>query len=180
MLMVAVAAISYSCNAGNNETKESEENPAKAATEEATKVEHTDAAPKSENTAANPASGSAETKATADMCACMNASLKDVSPRVQQVFIRAGTSERPLDVLRNEVVAMSDKEQEELMVQLQRFSSDPELQNCSGKLLRKYGLDPDDRATQERILQAAKNNKDCELVQALIKIGMQQQTGTGN
>jgi hypothetical protein len=122
----------------------------------------------------------AETKATVEMCACMNASLKDVSPRVQQVFIRAGNSERPLDVLRNEVVAMSDKEQEELMVQLQHFSSDSKLQDCSGTIFRKYGLDPDDKATQERILQAAKNNKNCELVSALIKIGMQQQTANGN
>lgn len=178
--MIAIAAFVYSCNSNNNTVDRKVKTTGTAQTvdmSEAQKVTTESEKKKNETTTATQ---TAESKAAAEMCACMNASLKDVSPRVQQVFIRAGNSERPLDVLRNEVVAMSDKEQEELMVQLQRFSSDPKLQDCSGTILRKYGLDPDDEATQKRILQATKNNKDCELVSALVKIGMQQQTGNGN
>lgn len=125
---------------------------------------------------------SSEAKATAELCSCINSSLKGMSPKVQNIFIRAGNSDRPLQVLQNEIVTISDAEQMELFEQLQRFSSEPQLQKCSDDIRKKYGLDDNDRQAQERFLQAAKANKDCELVHALIKIGMQQQPGaqTGN
>lgn len=123
---------------------------------------------------------SAEAKAMAEMCACINSSLKGMSPKVQQIFIRAGNSDRPLQVLQNEIVTISDTEQMELFEQLQRFSSQPQLQKCSDEVRKKYGFDDNDRQAQERFLKAAKANKDCELVYALIKIGMQQQAGVSS
>lgn len=179
-LVVVSTAFCYSCQSNTVTVEKKNETNNTVQTVDVPKDEKVTAEPEQTKIEAATGAQTSESKAAAEMCACMNASLKDVSPRVQQVFIRAGNSERPLDVLRNEVVAMSDKEQEELMVQLQRFSSDPKLQDCSGTIFRKYGLDPDDKTTQDRILQATKANKDCELVSALVKIGMQQQTGNGN
>ena len=179
-LTLVSTTLIYSCNSNDNVVDKKEGQPGTTQTISVPQEEKATAESEPMKKDTGMVKETAETKATSEMCACMNASLKDVSPRVQQVFIRAGDSERPLDVLRNEVVAMSDKEQEELMVQLQRFSSDPKLQDCSVTIFRKYGLDPDDKATQERILQAAKKSKDCKLVSALVKIGMQQQPGNGN
>ncbi|RYZ62012.1 MAG: hypothetical protein EOO14_03540 [Chitinophagaceae bacterium] len=164
-------------------------------TPEATKVEETtnvsptatvpDTAAKTLDTAVakkTTKAQSSEAKATAELCDCINSSLKGMSPKVQNIFIRAGNSDRPLQVLQNEIVTISDAEQMELFEQLQRFSSEPQLQKCTDDIRKKYGLDDNDRQAQERFLQSAKANKDCELVYALIKIGMQQQPGaqTGN
>ena len=123
---------------------------------------------------------SSEAKATDEMCACINSSLKGMSPKVQQIFIRAGGSDRPLQVLENEIVTISDVEQMELLQQLQRFSTEPQLQKCSDDIRKKFGLDDKDSKAQERFLKVAKANKDCELVYALIKIGMQQQAGVSS
>jgi hypothetical protein len=176
VLMLLSTAFGYACNSDTNKATLKEELAEKPQINETHHDEKTASVPKAKDTNAKTVVLTAEEKATAEMCDCVNASLKYVSPRVQQVFIRSANSERPLEALRKEVAAISDKEQEELMVQLQRFSSDPQLQDCTGKIFRKYGLDPDNKVTQEKVLQAAKNNKGCELVHALIKIGMQQQT----
>lgn len=175
-LLLAASFFTYSCNSGGNTVTKKEEtaDTSRIAAEEK-QVEIKEPAKAEKTTVAE----NAEARATAEMCDCINASLKNMSPKVQQIFIRAGNSERPLQVLQNEIVTISDKEQEELFMQLQRFSTDPKLQNCSEDIRKKYGLNPDDKASQDRILQYAKNNKDCELVYALIKIGMQQQLDPG-
>jgi hypothetical protein len=178
-LIVAGAAIGYGCNPGNNKASQKEENSVVSDTV-ATNDEKVDAESQPEKNNADAIVETTEAKAAAEMCSCVNASLKDMSPRVQQTIIRAGNSEKPLQVLQNEVVAFSDKEQDELLIQLQRFSDDPQLQNCSEKIGRKYGLNANDKASQEKLLQATKNSKDCELVHALIKISLQQQTEAGN
>ncbi|MDQ3279324.1 MAG: hypothetical protein M3Q06_13425 [Bacteroidota bacterium] len=172
LLLIAMTA-AYSCNSGNNTAKKEETSQSSQTTVSEKKIgEKVPAEEKTTATASN-----TEAKATAEMCDCINSSLKSMSPKIQQIFIRAGSSERPLQVLQNEIVTISDKEQEELFTQLQRFSTDPKLQNCSEDIRKKYGLNPEDKAAQDRVLQHAKNIKDCELVYALIKIGMQQQSG---
>lgn len=183
LLFLAVSTLlTYSCNSGTETKAEAKEEKTGVEKTEVT----TNAKPESTDSAVVDNSGkkavkpeSSEAKATAEMCACINSSLKGMSPKVQKIFIRAGNSDRPLQVLQNEIVTISDQEQMELFEQLQRFSTEPQLQKCSDDIRKKYGLDDNDKAAQERFLQAARANKDCELVYALIKIGMQQQPGAG-
>ncbi|HEV7334229.1 MAG TPA: hypothetical protein VGN63_24565 [Flavisolibacter sp.] len=178
ILLTAGSLVMYSCNSGNkteasNVEEKTELSQAEVPTE--SEKDKKDTAVSQKTVVAE----SAESKATAEMCACINSSLKGMSPKIQQIFIRAGNSERPLQVLQNEIVTISDQEQMELFEQLQRFSTEPQLQKCSEDIRKKYGLDDNDKAAQERVLREARVNKDCELVYALIKIGMQQQPGAG-
>ncbi|MBB1284218.1 hypothetical protein HRH25_07530 [Flavisolibacter sp. BT320] len=182
LFITASVLFTYSCTSGTNSKAETSEEKTVAGQTIDTNSEmpgknDTLAHKKVETKTVKPES--TESKATAEMCACINSSLKGMSPKIQQIFIRAGNSDRPLQVLQNEIVTISDREQMELFEQLQRFSSEPQLQKCSDDIRKKYGLDDNDKAAQERFLQAARANKDCELVYALIKIGMQQQTGAG-
>jgi hypothetical protein len=177
-LLISVSALVVSCNSAGNVESKKGDTAAHSNGGEVQKKDTLPVMPSGKIAGGNIAANTTEAKATAEICDCVNSSLKDISPRVQQIFIRAANSERPLQALQNEIVTISDKEQEELFVQLQRFSSDPQLQNCSEEIGKKYGMNPDDKAAQEMVLQAAKNNKDCQLVYALLKIGMQQQPGT--
>lgn len=178
MLLAAGCFLMLSCHAGNN--------PGPGKGEEKPETVRADAAPGKKEplkdtvvAQSKPKPGRAEAKATAEMCACINSSLKGMSPKIQKIFIRAGNSDRPLQVLQDEMVTISDQEQMELFEQLQRFSTEPQLQKCSDDIRKKYGLDDQDNKAREKILQAARANKDCELVYALIKIGMQQQASDG-
>lgn len=182
ILFLAVSSLlTYSCHSGTDtkaEAKDEKTEVGKTGETGTAEPEKIDSAVVEipDNKATKPVSN--EAKATAEMCACINSSLKGMSPKIQQIFIRAGNSDRPLQVLQNEIVTISDQEQMELFEQLQRFSTEPQLQKCSDDIRKKYGLDDNDKAAQERFLQAARANKDCELVYALIKIGMQQ-SGAG-
>lgn len=183
ILFLAVnSLLTYSCSSGTNTNAEAREEKAEMGKTDVTKTAETGkndsvSLETSVTKLAKPESN--ESKATAEMCACINSSLKGMSPKIQKIFIRAGNSDRPLQVLQNEIVTISDQEQMELFEQLQRFSTEPQLQKCSDDIRKKYGLADNDKAAQERFLQAARSNKDCELVYALIKIGMQQQPGAG-
>jgi hypothetical protein len=182
LFLTASVLFTYSCTSGTDSKAETSEEKTVAdktvdANSEIPAINDTLVQENVETKTVKPES--TEAKATAEMCACINSSLKSMSPKIQQIFIRAGNSDRPLQVLQNEIVTISDQEQMELFEQLQRFSTEPQLQKCSDDIRKKYGLDDNDKAAQERFLQAARANKDCELVYALIKIGMQQQTGAG-
>lgn len=157
-LLLTGAAFILSCNA--NDTKTAEKT-----TTETTKKETTS------NT-----EGNTETKATAELCSCVNTFLADMSPKVRQILIEASKSENPVQVLTSELQKVtSEEEQLRLAREFERFENDQQLQKCSDDIKKKYNLDENNKESQQRVLKAAEENKECEVVYALMKIGMQQQ-----
>jgi hypothetical protein len=163
-VLVALATVGLGCNANENKTAEQEQT--------------TTAAPDAKNSPA-PA-GDNETKATAELCACVNNYLADMSPKVKQILIDASKSENPVVVLTTELQKIrSEEEQQQLAREFQKFENDQQLQQCSEDVKRKYNLDENDLKSRDRLLTAAEQNKDCEVVYALMKIGQQQGIGAG-
>jgi hypothetical protein len=118
--------------------------------------------------------GGQEKKATAELCDCVNASLTGMSPKVRQILIDASKSANPVVVLTTELQKInSEEEQERLATEFQKFESDPAIQRCSDDVTKKYGIDENNKESQQKVLKAAAENKACEVTYALMKIGLQ-------
>ena len=118
--------------------------------------------------------GGQEKKATAELCDCVNASLTGMSPKVRQILIDASKSANPVVVLTTELQKInSEEEQERLATEFQKFESDPAMQRCSEDVTKKYGIDENNKESQQKVLKAAAENKACEVTYALMKIGLQ-------
>lgn len=120
----------------------------------------------------------AEEKAVAELCNCINNAMGKVNPRVRQIFIKAGNSKEPLMTLQTELQKVTNpEEQQQIADQFMAISADPQMQNCSESTRKKFGIDDNDNAAQNRVMRAAEKNKDCEVVYALMKIGIQTEGG---
>lgn len=117
-----------------------------------------------------------EAQATAELCACVNSFLADMSPKVRQVIINASKSSTPLQTLSNELQQVQGAaEQERLIRELEKFESNSQLQRCSESIKEKYKLDENNEASRDKVLQAAREDKDCEVLYALMTIGLEQE-----
>lgn len=122
-----------------------------------------------------------EAQATEELCNCINGSLNNMDPKVRTIIVKAGESSEPIQVLQSEMLKITDKEQQQKIAnEFRRFESDPQLQTCSEKIKKKFGFNDADQASQGKILEAARQNKNCDVVYALMKIGMQQQASEGD
>jgi hypothetical protein len=123
-----------------------------------------------------PATSDKESAAIAELCTCVNSFLNDMSPQVRAVIVKAGKSSTPLQTLATEMQQIKGiEEQERLIREFDRFESDTQLQRCSESIKKKYNLDENDPASREKVLKAAGEKKECEVVYALMKIGMEQE-----
>lgn len=117
-----------------------------------------------------------ESKATSELCACVNTYLVDMSPQVRQVIVNAGKSSMPLQTLAYQLQQVKGTaEQEQLLRELEKFESNPQLQRCADGIKQKYSLDDTNPNAWEKVLKAAGENKDCEVLYALMKIGLAQE-----
>lgn len=117
-----------------------------------------------------------ETKAATELCACVNSYVADMSPKVRQILIDASKSANPVVVLTTELQKVkSEEEQQRLGKEFEKFANDQQLQNCSANLKKKYNLDENNKESRDKILKAAEQNKECEVLYALMKIGIQQE-----
>lgn len=160
-LLVAGTTLPYSCNTtGNNEkTKAVKETPAEK-----------DVA---ETTLSKP---NAEEQAAAEMCTCFNKALSSMNPAVRKIIVDAGHSNDPIAALQTALQKLAGTEgEQEIAQEFQQFENDPQLQQCADQIKNKYHLDDKDKTAQEKILKAAEKNQDCEVVYALMKIGLQQE-----
>jgi hypothetical protein len=122
---------------------------------------------------------SKESLAVAAFCPCVNSSLADMSPKVRRIVAEAGRHPQPLKVLGTELEKVtSAEEQNRLIREMERFQYDPVLQQCSENLKKQYQLDENDPATRDRLMEAAEENKECELVYALMRIALEQEKQT--
>lgn len=165
-LLIASAVFAFSCNANDSKTT--------------TTLTDT-AANQTAKPITKPATVSdKETQATAELCKCVNDYMGNMSPKVKEILIAAGKSENPVVVLTTELQKIrSEEEQQNLAREFQQFENNTQLQTCSEDVKKKYNLDEKDLQSRDRILKAAEKNKDCELVYALMKIGIQQERQAG-
>jgi hypothetical protein len=97
-----------------------------------------------------------------------------MSPKVRQILIDASKSANPVVVLTTELQKInSEEEQERLATEFRKFESDPAMQRCSDDVTKKYGIDENNKESQQKVLKAAAENKACEVTYALMKIGLQ-------
>lgn len=117
-----------------------------------------------------------ESQATAELCTCVNSLLNDMSPQVRKIIVKAAQSSTPMQTLATELQGVKGTaEQERLFREIEKFENDLQLQRCSESIKQKYNLDENDKASTEKILKAASENKDCEVMYALMKIGLEQE-----
>ncbi len=160
LMLLAGATLSFSCNSNDTGTKKITTEKEAVANKKAGK-----AIPPSK-----------EAQATAELCDCVNTFLADMSPKVKQILINASKSDNPVQVLTTELQNVnSAEEQQRLAREFERFENDQQLQKCSDNIKKKYNLDENDKAAQQRVMKAAEENKNCEVLYALMKIGMQQE-----
>lgn len=173
-LLAAGMVLCVSCNDGAKSAKE-ETVPAGARPDT---ISATAGNSNKEGTTTAPASdaGNREEEATAEMCTCINSALANMSINIKKIIVKAGNSQDPQAVLEQELMKISNpQEQQRVAAEFQQFQNDTQLQQCSDRIRIKYNLDDKDEAAQQKIMKAAAANKDCEVVYALMKIGMQQQ-----
>lgn len=164
-LFIGSAVFAVGCNA--NETKTAEKTTKKETTVATTANEPSKAQDK-------------ETKAIAEVCTCFNTFLGDMSPKVKEIVIAAGNSNNPMTVLTTELQKVKgEAEQEQLVKEFKKLENDQQFKTCSEDIKKKYNLDDKDTASRDRMIKSAEQNKDCEIVYALMKIGMQQQVSGG-
>jgi hypothetical protein len=117
-----------------------------------------------------------EIKAVDELCSCFNSFMANMSPRVKRILVDAGKSSHPEQVLPAELQKIKGvEEQERLVMEFEQFQNSDQLQQCSANIQQKYNLNEADTASRERILKIAGANKECEVVYALMKIGLSQQ-----
>lgn len=160
-MLVAGAVLAYSCNTSDSSEK------AKAVKD---MLAEKDASTK------NAGGPNADEQATAEMCSCFNRALSSMNPNVKSIIVKAGHSSDPITTLQTELQKLAGTEgQQQIAQEFQQFENDPQLQECANQIKKKYNLDDKDKTAQERILKAAEKNQDCEVVYALMKIGLQQE-----
>jgi hypothetical protein len=118
---------------------------------------------------------STEEKATADLCNCMNDALRDMNPKIRAIILKAGKSDNPELTLQKELLSASSTEEAQSLAQeFQQFQENNKVENCSDEIKKKYNFDEKDKATRDKLVKAAAENGNCELVYALLKISEQQ------
>jgi hypothetical protein len=159
--LVAGVALAYSCNS----TDKNEKSKAEKET-----VAEKDAAIK------NASEANVDEQAAAEMCNCFNRALSSMNPNVKSIIVKAGHSDDPITTLQTDLQKLAGtEEQQQIAQEFQHFENDPQLQQCADQIKKKYNLDDKDKKAQEKILKAAEKNGDCEVVYALMKIGLQQE-----
>ena len=127
-----------------------------------------------------PAAGDKESAATAELCTCLKPFFADMSPQVRAILVKAGESSTPMETLTSELQQVKGgDEQERLFREMEKFETDFQLQRCSESIKKKYNLDENDMASRDKVLKAAGEIKECEVVYALMKIGVEQEKRAG-
>ena len=117
-------------------------------------------------------SGELDTEALAtDVCDCISDLENGLSSRAKKIVIKAGNSDEPEVTMKEEILKITDaEEQEKIGKEFQGFE-DTNMEECMKKLQKKY---PDvknpDKKTQKKILSAIEDNCS-EFSAALMKIG---------
>lgn len=168
-LLVAGVMVAFGCNSNDGPSKQ------KTVTKDSTaEIRSADTTAVQTQTAT--VTNDREWQATAELCACINPLLNDMSPQVRAIIVKAGNSSTPLQTLATEMQQIKGiEEQERLIREFDRFESDTQLQRCSESIKKKYNLDENDKASWEKVLKAASENKDCAVIYALMKIGLEQE-----
>lgn len=105
-------------------------------------------------------------------CGCMNKSFRNISPQVKDMVIRASQSNDPATALRADVARMPPAEGERLIQEFGILMDNSDIQDCTNQVRKTYQLDDSSPATQKRMLQSLEKNDNCQLVAALMRIGI--------
>jgi hypothetical protein len=169
-----LAGVIAACSCNSNGSQGSEQRPATDSTAENRSVTTT-------TEATTPVVRDNETQATLELCSCVNSFLADMSPQVREILVRAGKSNTPVQTLATELQQVKGAaEQERLFRELEKFENDTQLQRCSEGVKVKYNLDENDTAARAKVLRAAEEARECEVVYALMKIGLEQEKSVGD
>ena len=118
-------------------------------------------------------------KAAMGYCDCFNESMDELDPRLKRMIIKAGESPNPIQVIQTEMMKVKDpEEQQKLGQQMQNYTEGGSIENCTNKISKKYDLNDQDPKVQRQMLNALEDNEDCEILVALMKIGMKQENTT--
>jgi hypothetical protein len=162
----AAALVAFSCNPKDDNTKDKE------------KISKDDDENKGKDEDES-SSGSDLKKAAAGYCDCFNESYGNIDPKLKRIIIKAGKSDDPRTTLQNEMMKIDDEEEKQKMAQqMQQFSDESAINACTKKISKKYDLNEEDPKVQKKILAELEDNGDCELVAALMQIGLKE--GDGN
>ena len=137
---------------------------------------------KEDNTADDEEGGSSDIKkAAVGYCECFNNNYGDIDPKIKKMLIKAGNSDDPMTTIQQEAMKISDpEEQQKISEEMQKMSNDKDMEACAKKLNKKYGLDENDKKTQRSVMKVLQDEEDCELLAALMKIGLAQSNNTMN
>jgi len=99
-------------------------------------------------------------------------------------LIKAGNSSEPTQTLTNELMKITDEEEKQTLgrefQKIGQIESDQDMQNCVEKLNKKYNLKEGDKKMQNKIVKQLEEKEDCEVVAALMKIGIKEENKKAN
>lgn len=117
-----------------------------------------------------------EKKAVEELCTCLNSFMAQMNPRVKKIIIDAGKTSDPVRTLTSELGQLGNSEEEQrILREFELFQSSDQLQQCTEDIRKKYRLDENNKASRDRMMAEAEASENCELMYALMKIGMAQQ-----
>jgi hypothetical protein len=161
LAMAATSMLAFSCNPKNDKGTDKE------------KILKDDSKAEDED------DGSDLKKAAVGYCECFNDNFGDLDPKVKKMIIKAGNSDDPMSTLQREAAKIGDpEEQQRIGEEMQKMSTDKEMEACGKKISKKYGFDENDKKVQKRLMNYLLNEEDCEVLGALMKIGLSQSNNT--
>lgn len=157
--MLATSMLTFSCNSKDDKGKDKDKDET---------VSNDDKIDEEDN------SSSDIKKAAAGYCDCFNESLGDMDPKMKRIIVKAGESDNPVQTLQSEMMKLGDQEeQQRLSEEMQKMNS-AEMEACGKRISKKYNIDENDKAMQKKMMKQLADNGDCEVLSALMKIGLSQ------
>lgn len=111
-------------------------------------------------------------KAAVAYCDCINENV-ELSSKSRKMIIKASKSDNPEQALQEEVMKITDEEdQVKIGQEFQQLESGSGINECSEKIQKKYKFKEGDTKVQRKLMKELEENDDCDLVAALMRIGM--------
>lgn len=169
VLVMAASCLFISCNPKDEKEKDGEEETTKKKDKDADDEERNE--DESDNSA----------KIATGVCNCMNSAVEGFSAQGKRIIIKAGNSSNPTQTLQTELMNIEDEEEKQKLGRefqsLAAMEEDTDMKDCMEKLKKKYDFDENDRKAQQKVARALEDKEGCEVVTALMKIGMKEQKG---
>jgi O6-methylguanine-DNA--protein-cysteine methyltransferase len=112
-------------------------------------------------------------KAAVAYCECFNDGMENVNATLKKIIIKASKTDDPQQTMKEEMMGIEDAEEKQAVVtDAQKLNDMGDVEACTKKIDKKYGVKENDKKAQKKILQALEEESDCKVVAALMRIAL--------